>query len=486
MAFSAVVYRRLPVFAQHLAVSIYGFYWHQLRFGPGFGESLLGYLERERFTAEQWRVWQRERIGELTRSAAAHVPYYRETWNQAQRRAASQGQLEDLPLLEKEPLRADASVFCRDDVRPRRRLVHHTSGSTGTPIASIWTVREYRDALALREARSARWAGVSFRMPRATFSGRIVVPDPDSRGPFHRFNLAEHQAYLSAFHLRPDTAADYVRALARHKIRWLTGYAVSYYLLARLMLEQGLKAPPILAVVTTSEKVTTEMRQVMEQAYGCRVYEEYSTVENAVFASECAQGRLHVSPDAGIVEILRPDGSACEPGEVGEVVATCMMRTYQPLIRFRLGDMASWDDRPCLCGRAMPVIKEVVGRLEDVVIGPDGRQMVRFHGIFVDQPHVREGQIIQEAADRIRVKVVPAGSFDADDEQDIVRRIQQRLGASVSVIVEPVETIPRTPSGKFRAVVSLWKPGAGPEPPQPSPASAELSLSEMPSSPLQG
>ncbi|MDQ3011956.1 MAG: hypothetical protein M3X11_14765, partial [Acidobacteriota bacterium] len=209
------------------------------------------------------------------------------------------------------------------------------------------------------------------------------------------------------------------------------------------------------AVITTSEKVTAEMRRVMESAYGCRVYEEYSTVENVLFASECEAGRLHVSPDIGVVEILRPDGTPCEPGETGEVVATSLMHYSQPFIRFRLGDLAAWDGEPCNCGRAMPVIKEVVGRIEDVVTGPDGRQLVRFHGIFVNQPHIREGQIIQEALDRIRVKIVPTAEFTEADVADIIARVQQRLSAEVRVIVEPVADIPRTKSGKFQAVISL-------------------------------
>ncbi|GJQ22200.1 MAG: hypothetical protein HBSIN02_25550 [Bacteroidia bacterium] len=140
------------------------------------------------------------------------------------------------------------------------------------------------------------------------------------------------------------------------------------------MLERSIPAPRTLkSIITTSEKLTPEMRKVMEKAYGCKIYEEYSTVENALFASECEDGRLHVSPDVSIVEILRPDGSACLPGEVGEVVTTVLSRKYQPLIRFRLGDLAAWDDEPCTCGRQMPVIREVVGRIEDVVVGPDGR-----------------------------------------------------------------------------------------------------------------
>jgi phenylacetate-CoA ligase len=343
-------------------------------------------------------------------------------------------------------------------MHPSRPQVFLTSGSTGTPISSYYTIPELRQSLALREVRSARWAGVSFSVPRATFSGRMVEPNPDSKGPYYRFNIAERQVYFSPFHLRPDTVQQYVDALNRHRIEWGTGYAVSYYLLARFMLEKEIAPPSHLkAIITTSEKLTAEMRVVMEQAYGCKIYEEYSTVENAIFASECEHGRLHVSPDVSVVEILRPDGSPCEPGEAGEVVVTTLARTYHPLIRFRLGDVAMWDDEPCPCGRQMPVIKEVLGRIEDVVIGPDGRQMVRFHGVFVNQPHVHEGQIIQESLDFIRVKVVPTRDFGEKDVQDIVHRVQQRLGEKVKVVIEPVIEIPRTKAGKFQAVISNLK-----------------------------
>jgi phenylacetate-CoA ligase len=359
-----------------------------------------------------------------------------------------------LPLLEKEPIRANARAFVREDIRARPQFSYHTSGSTGTPIRTIWKISEIRNSLALREVRSNRVAGVSFRMPRATFSGRMAEPDPASKGPFHRYNAAERQVYLSPFHLRPDTARQYVAALAKHGVEWMTGYAVSYYLLAEMILEQRLAVPKLRAIITTSEKLTRAMREVMEKAYRTRVYEEYSTVESALFASECGHGRLHLSPDVAVVEILRPDGTACEAGEPGEVVATSLIRDYQIFVRYRLGDVACWDAEACPCGSSMPVIQEVLGRLEDVVVGPDGRRLVRFHGIFVDQPHIREGQIIQERLDRICVKVVPAAGFGDSDVADVIRRVQSRLGTAVAVEVESVAAIPRSSRGKFQAVIS--------------------------------
>ncbi len=326
-----------------------------------------------------------------------------------------------------------------------------TQGIHGYTHCHILTVDEIRDSLAVREVRSANWAEFRLNSPRATFSGRLVEPGPIVK--VHSTASIQLSGRCISRLFTRDLTPPIIGALRKHQILWMTGYAVFYYLLAKFILLRKVTGSLLKAVVT-SEKVTPEMCSVMEKAYQCQVFEEYSTVENALFASECEHGRLHISPDVGIVEILRPDCSPCDPGETGEVVTTCLMRTLQPMIRFYLGDLAAWDPEPCPCGRSMPVIKEVVGRIEDIVICPDGRQLVRFHGIFVNQPNVIEGQIIQESLDHIHVKVVPTDSYTDSDTQDIIHRVQQRLSSSVKVTVECVPSIPRTKAGKFKAVIS--------------------------------
>lgn len=451
------IYSHSPVWLQNALVSSYGLYWHWARFGGSYPRLEEAFHQREYFSYQHWQEYQHQELKRVLSICCEHVPYYRDHWPAAQKAAAKNGRLTELPLLEKDALRSHMRSFWREDLDPFPKLVFHTSGTTGTPIATRFTLSEFRDSLALREARSVNWAGTSFKEPRATFSGRMVEPDPNRDEFVYRYNAVEKQVYFSAFHLKPSTAHRYVDALHKHNIVWMTGYAVSFFLLARFILDQDLKVPLLKAVITTSEKLTSGMRAVMEKAYCCKVFEEYSTVESALFASECEHGRLHVSPDVGIVEILRPDGTRCEPGEVGEVVATCLFRSYQPLIRFRLGDLAAWDSEPCPCGREMPVIKEVVGRIEDVVTGPDGRKLVRFHGIFTDQPNIFEGQIIQETLTDFVVKIVPTPDFSESDEHDLRQRMQQRLGAQVTIKIEKVTSIPRSPSGKFKAVISKVK-----------------------------
>lgn len=452
MSWHEKLYARMPLALQHAAVSSYGVYWKWLRFGPGYRQACEEFRQRDEWSANQWANWTQNRLKEVLSEAVQRVPYYRDHWTAAQRKAATEGRLEKLPLLEKSPLRETPVSFISDRATPSRLKVFQTSGSTGTSIDTYWNVHEMRASMAVREVRSANWAGTSFRRARATLSARMVEPRLESKGPFYRFNLAERQVYLSAFHLAPANVPRYVEALRRHRVRWYTGYANATWLLARSILELGLDAPRLDAVITTSEKITDEKRAVIEEAFHCRVYEEYSSVENVVFASECESGRLHVSPDVGIVEILREDGSPTGPEEVGEIVVTGLMRTTQPLVRFRIGDLAAWSPEPCSCGRAMPVLQEISGRIEEVVLAPNGWQMAH-HGMFDGLPQIVEGQVVQEAIDRIRLRVVPARDYDESVELELGRRVRRQLG-DVAVVVETVDQIERTPAGKFRLVVS--------------------------------
>jgi phenylacetate-CoA ligase len=87
------------------------------------------------------------------------------------------------------------------------------------------------------------------------------------------------------------------------------------------------------------------------------------------------------------------------------------------------------------------------------VVGPDGRHSVRFHSIFIELPHVLQGQVVQEGRDEFRVRVIAEDGFGASEEGLICQRIKARLG-SVNVHVERVTELERTRTGKIRAVIS--------------------------------
>lgn len=454
-------YPYTPVWLQNLGISIYGLFYCRERLGGEFDSFVEDFKEREDWSPVRMEDYLTRELRKILRMAFREVPYYRETWSklgllEADLASITPQTLSRLPVAKKEPLRRDPHSFVSERIPRRRYKIYHSSGSTGTPVSAICTARDRRRFYAAREARSFNWADVSIRMPRSMIGGRMVVPDTDSRGPFFRHNWAERQLYFSAFHISPPNIQAYVQALNRYQPPVMTGYASAHYFLAKMMRDQDLtlRYQPQ-AIILGSEKLTPEMKKIIQDAFQARAYEEYGAVENCMLGTECEYGRLHIHPDFGIVEIIKEDGQPAAPGEVGRILCTGLLNHTQPLVRYEIGDLGVWSGKSCPCGRNhLPVLEELVGRMEDAIIGPDGREMVRFHGIFIDLPHVIEGQIVQETRSDYIVNIVPAEGFGDPERQQVVERMRQRLGKDIRVRVELLEDIPRTRAGKYPAVVS--------------------------------
>lgn len=285
--------------------------------------------------------------------------------------------------------------------------------------------------------------------------GRLIVPDGRADPPFYRYNIAERQVYLSAYHIAPAHVSDYVRGLNRYRPDVITGYAFSQATLARMMHQQGLALEYVpRAAITSSEKLTAEMRAIIFNAWGCRAYQKYGSVENCCLATECEFGGLHVSPDFGILEIVDDDGYPVPAGVEGRVLCTGLLNDTQLLIRYDIGDLAAWSKDTCPCGRDhLPLLQELSGRVEDAVIGSDGRELVRFHGVFVNLPHVMMGQVVQISTTEYLVRVVAESGFGEAEIQEIRRRFSERLG-EVKVHVETSSDLERTANGKVKAVIN--------------------------------
>jgi phenylacetate-CoA ligase len=125
-----------------------------------------------------------------------------------------------------------------------------------------------------------------------------------------------------------------------------------------------------------------------------------------------------------------------------------------PLIRYEVGDSGALDpsDVPCACGRTLPKLLNLEGRLEDVLITKDGRRVGRLDPVFKASMRISEAQIVQESLDRVVVRVVPLEGYSQADEAQIAARLRERMG-DMEVGFEVLDSIPREENGKFRAVV---------------------------------
>jgi len=331
----------------------------------------------------------------------------------------------------------------------------HTSGTTGKPL-HIWLSRETVGTwFALFEARARRWYGVSRHDRWAILGGQLVAPVERDRPPFWVWNSGLNQLYLSSYHLAPRHIAAYLEAMRRHEITYLLGYPSALYQLAREALDQGLAAPRLKVALGNAEPLLDHQRETIVAAFGCPVRETYGMAEIAAAASDCEQGRLHLWPEAGHVEILADWGDEALPdGAAGRLIATGLLNADMPLIRYDTGDRATPAGDDCPCGRSLPVLRAIEGRADDVIVTPDGRAIGRLDPVFKADLPIREAQIIQEEPTVLRVLYVPTVAYTAHDGDMLVQRIHDRTGDGMTVILEEVAAVPRAANGKFRAVIS--------------------------------
>lgn len=454
------IYHRLPQPARNLAASLRGYYLRSWRYSDQTDAMVEEALARDYWTAQQWQTYQENRLGYLLNRAATQVPYYRQQWEARRRNGdnASWEYLENWPILEKDILRENSTIFVADDCDIDKMFHEHTSGTTAKSLDLWWSKQMVQEWYAIFEARWRRWYGVSRYDRWAILGGQLITPIDERKPPFWVWNMAMNQLYMSSYHLAPDLIPHYLAALKQYKITFMLGYTSSLYALAQEIIRSGRKDVKMTVVIANAEPVFDYQREVIEEAFQCPLRETYGMSEAVAAASECEAGRLHLWPEIGILEIM--DGQTPVPGGTpGSLVCTGLLNADMPLIRYRVGDSGSIPAEPvnCECGRTLPVLAGIEGRNDDILYTRDGRRVGRLDTAFKSRLPILEAQVIQETLDRVRVKYVPAPEFKTGDEESIGDRLRERMG-DIEVVYEALDEIPRTSNGKFRAVICNLSP----------------------------
>jgi len=502
-----------PAPVRDLVATTYALGIQRQRFGPEFRRFYRLLAGSEHASAERARRAQAARLGWYLRHAIVATRYYAELAEEldigeavreltagavpGSGRGAGNADaalsasawhdavaaLRLFPPLERETVRArrlDLQCGGARGGRPRvgRPVTTHTSGTTGTALElAIGRAGLQRSYACVWHHYS--WFGLGLNARVAAFVSQTITAGDRERPPYWVTDLLRRERLFSSYHVSPGSAPAYARALCEFRPEILRGLPSSIGALAHFALEQGLELPRPALVVTTSEALGAGQRAVIAEAFGAPVVEFYGTTERAVHAFECPEGSLHVLPQAGVVEVVKDDGTPAAPGEEGELLCTGLLDDVMPLLRYRIGDRAvlgrdfggvgpagghgSGDERcagreataprgegTCRCGRPGTVLRELTGRVDDVIVTPEGRRIGRLDQPFKHTPAIREAQVVQDRRDRLLVRVVPRSGF-GDEAQEAARRLlEAKVGRSMELRFELVEEIPRGPGGKFQ------------------------------------
>ncbi|NLP11740.1 phenylacetate--CoA ligase family protein, partial [bacterium] len=289
---------------------------------------------------------------------------------------------------------------------------------------------------------------------RATLSACRLPPKRNGERRLTAYDPVKRLLILSAYDLSRTAIRPYARALQKHRPLFLHGYPSSLEALARFLQAEGIPAPPsIRALFTQSEVLYPWQRALIENYFGCKIYDWYGMEERVLAAAECEQhSGLHVFSDYCIVETLKGDRPVT--GVEGEIVSTRLDNYAMPLIRYRTGDIGALATAPCACGRNLPLLHLTGGRDRNFLVGRNG-ELISI--TVVDIPHatehVEQFQFMQQTRGKALLRIVRRSGFSDHDIEQIHQELREKFGGLVDVIVEYAETIERTGRGKLPLLI---------------------------------
>jgi len=362
----------------------------------------------------------------------------------------SKEDLSCIPVLTKREVRAQGTSILSKGFAADRLMQAKTGGSTGVSL-QLWAPEEVSEMRNASGRRSRRWAGWKVGEPVAAVWGNVHLP--------HTLRNRLREWLLSPW-IYMDTMSVTEEAVKRFADDWrrvlptlIFGHAHSIFVLSQMVDSMNVREIRPRSIIASSMTLLPHERTQIERVFGVRVTDLYGCEEVGLIASECERHEgLHLNIEQLVIEVLREDGTPAGPGENGQVVVTDLLNYAMPLIRYRMEDMAEATDRRCSCGRGLPIIGRVSGRLADFLIRTDGSKVAGISLIensLTKIPGIVQMQIVQESLTSIRLRVVPDSGFHGDWQAELEAYFRGIFpGAEVSV--ERTADIPPEPNGKYR------------------------------------
>ena len=398
----------------------------------------------------------------LLAHAVETVPYYRKRLGTAAKFHPGRLTLETwrrLPILRRQDIQEAGPELTSRKLpkghEPTRDV--STSGSTGSPI-TVKNTRITRLFIRVSNLRYHLWHERDFSAKVAS----IRALDKAAAGKAGSWAEA-HPSGPIFFYEVTKPVSEQLAWLQRQNPNYLLTFPSNLAALLKLSQEKGVTLPDLREVITLSEVLDPAVRDACKQIWGAPITDSYSAQEFGLIALQCPDHlHYHVQSELAMIEVLGPGDEPCGPGETGRMVITSLVNFATPLIRYEIGDYAEAGE-PCSCGRGLPVLNRILGRVRNMATLPSGEQFwPRFYSddLATIAP-VRQAQLVQRSVHEIEVRLVVGRDLTGDEEERLRKVILEYLGHPFTLRFTYVDEIPRSASGKFEDFLSLVDQPAG-------------------------
>lgn len=420
-------------------------------------------LRRTQFLSlDELHAMQSAALVKLVEHAYAHVPLYRARFEERGLVPSDIRTPEDLPklgVIRRPELRANARAWA-STAPPFPTIRKQTSGTTGEPLIFGFEPDSEHWKRAVRY-RGYEWAGYRPGDRALYFWGAPMPTEPpwQTRMKTALDQRLRREHYIPCAVMSEERLDEAIAAIRKEKPTALVCYSQAGAELARYIKRKGARTWDSIPTVCGAERVTPRDRADLEEAFG-PVFDVYGCREVMMIAGECeVHDGLHVSMENLIVEIVVTENGRerlAREGETGEVVLTDLHNFGMPFIRYANGDIATaGPSTRCACGRTLPRIRSVQGRISETLRDRDGAAVSGIalsYAFHEASSAVRQFQVVQHRDTSVTIRLVQLEQLPASALAKI-RSSAARMLAGIDVKVEVVDDLPRSPAGKHNLVV---------------------------------
>ena len=447
------IYKVLPNYLQNFMILLYNYKAYKFRYGSDYKYFIDLFEQNRILTLKELLEIQKERYAVFITEVLAKSSFY----SQQYKTIDSPENLDNirlLPIIFKEDLRKNINEVYT--LSKSEGIISKTGGTTGKSLEVLFTKKDVQERFAMLDDFRSR-TGYKLGKKTAWFSGKNLLTIRDVKKK--RFWKTDHLykvRYYSTFHIKEDVLKFYVEDLFKFQPEFFVGFPSTILEIAKYGLKNGYDYPSgtIKAIFPTAETVTKETRHIIETFFKTKIYDQYASSEGAPFIFECSKANLHLELQSGVFEVLDKNN---EPASSGRLVVTSFTTTGTPLIRYDIGDEIALEDenKICGCGNNNPMVKEILGRIDDYVYSPqNGRiNLGNVSNTLKDTKGILKFQAIQNHIEKIEILVVVDPSlFNSAIENKFIQNWRDRIGDSMELEITYVDDIPVEKSGKYRIV----------------------------------
>lgn len=425
----------------------------------GTASHVAEYERSQWFDAAELEALQLRKLNVLLAHCWANVPFLQRHWRAHGVEPGPLAHVSELaryPVLTKAMISANYDDAIAADWRGRT-LSKTTGGSTGEPFRFEYTMDVYARRTAVMW-RGYGWGGASLGTRTGYLWGTGMRKGGWGGFKDRLYHGAFNRRFFDAFSLSEGNIDPVIDELVAYRPLAIVGYVAPVVLVARRMLATGRTMQGLRGVLTGAEALYEPERRDIERAFGCPAFNTYGSREVMLMASECEHHvGLHVNADHLVLETLDPDGRPVPAGRSGDVAITDLHNFGMPMVRYLNGDRATYAGTDCPCGRGLPLLASVDGRVLDSILTADGRHVPGEFFVYamLDWPDVRQWQVVQTAPDCVQFRLVVPTPWSQERRDRLTAKVQDKTGPTMRVEITEVDQIPTTASGKRRLTISL-------------------------------